>query len=75
MNGIEIYLWMLYYFNMRKNNEPMKALSLSIPCKLSEKIEKSAKQNRRSFTQEVVWRLEQSYASSNCDDSKFVTER
>jgi len=46
---------------MRKNNEPMKALSFSIPRSLAEKIEKSAKQNRRSFTQEAVWRLEQSY--------------
>jgi hypothetical protein len=45
---------------MRKHNEPMKALSFSIPLALADKIDDSAQHNRRSFTQEVVWRLEQS---------------
>jgi len=67
-------LWICYTSSMKKNNEPMKALSFSIPLKLAEKIEKSAQQSRRSFTQEIVWRLEQSYAASQ-DASRVVVER
>jgi hypothetical protein len=56
---------MWYYIAMRKNNERMKATSLSIPLNLAERIEKSAKKSRRSMNQEIVWRLEQSYALDN----------
>jgi hypothetical protein len=46
---------------MKKNSEPMKALSFSMPLSLAEKVQDSAKENRRSFTKEVVWRLEKSF--------------
>lgn len=59
---------------MRNNKEPMKALSLIIPLSLAEKIQDSAEQNRRSFTQEVVWRLEKSFVVSP-DDSRVTVER
>jgi hypothetical protein len=43
----------------------MKALSFSMPLSLAEKVQDSAKENRRSFTKEVVWRLEKSFIVGN----------
>jgi hypothetical protein len=60
---------------MKKNSEPMKALSFSMPLSLAEKVQDSAKENRRSFTKEVVWRLEKSFvgqeksAHVNCSNT------
>ena len=47
---------------MINKKEPMKALSISIPLSLAEKIQDSAEENRRSVTKEIVWRLERSFA-------------
>lgn len=46
---------------MKNNKEPMKTLCISMPLILAEKIQQVAEENRRSFTKEVVWRLEKSF--------------
>lgn len=58
---------------MKRQNETLKALSFSIPLSLAEKLQNSAKESRRSFTQEIVWRLERSFVADN--ESKVVVER
>jgi hypothetical protein len=52
----------------------MKSLSFDIPLSLAEKLQDSAKESRRSFTQEIVWRLEQSYTASGDANKAIVVQ-
>jgi hypothetical protein len=46
---------------MRVKSEQTKKVPLYVPLSLLAKLEDSQKHSRRSFNQEVIWRLEQSY--------------
>jgi hypothetical protein len=59
---------------MKHKFEDTKRASVYFPTVLLTKLQESARQHRRSFNQEVMWRLEQSYALSN-DESKAVVAK
>ena len=67
-------LSMSYNRTMKHKFEDSKRASVYFPVALLTKLQESAKQHRRSFNQEVMWRLEQSYALPN-GESKIVVER
>jgi hypothetical protein len=53
--------------------EDTKKVSSYFPLNLLAKLQKSARDNRRSFNQEIMWRLEQSFIVDN--SSKIVVEK
>jgi hypothetical protein len=58
---------------MKNKKEPMKALCITVPLSLAEKIQNSAEENRRSATKEIIWRLEKSFTVDN--SSKVTVEK
>src|SRR5712672_896321 len=51
-----------YTSTMRHKVEDTKRASVYFPVMLLAKLQESAREHRRSFNQEVMWRIEQSYA-------------
>jgi hypothetical protein len=54
---------------MRRKHEEYKRATIYVPLVLLDKLHESSKVNRRSFNQEVMWRLEKSYAASEKQNS------
>lgn len=54
---------------MRHKHEEYKRATIYVPLVLLDSLRESSKVNRRSFNQEVMWRLEKSYAASKEHDN------
>ena len=48
---------------MRHKHEEYKRATIYVPLVLLDNLRESSKVNRRSFNQEVMWRLEKSYVA------------
>ncbi|OLD63509.1 MAG: hypothetical protein AUF65_02090 [Chloroflexi bacterium 13_1_20CM_50_12] len=59
---------------MKHKFEDTKRASVYFPLSLLTKLQESAREHRRSFNQEVMWRLEQSLATSE-NDNKVAAGR